>query len=726
LKEIIRFILSFTAPAVAALLTMIIISTTMDKVYALQEVAGPLIVNINPGETKSFLWGLVPERNESNVVNLYADGNGSQFLTFPRNFDLVLGRVNYVPGNVSIPFNYANGSGELDPTIHASLSEKNETAEFGANAVNLEVSKVLSIVIGDNKTETKNLPTSPGTVQQGYPGFTTKGTINSLITTPVTKWIATGNWSMNVNAGNLTYFETNMTWYNSSGTAAHTHEFLNFKADKQKPVSFRQPGNNLFINGSMDVGTNQRVVWKDVPSTIEINGKKTISISVDDNYTNHHFVSQPILGVVNSFVLCADLPGPNMEILPPCTPSVSSNGNVSLTSSASDESITIVQSISPSPSQSPPIMTSTATNSSLPSTQQSQSQSGNLTSPSQSASMITSPPPVIQSSNDVTANIVTNNISMYENTSIGLKVGYPSNWVLKPGRVVNPSLDIVAVLSPQLDNDSAFTVAVQKFEPGATIAEYANNTINNYRTQIPEFQPTLFNTHGMLAGNPAYEIDGTYVDDRSTKRQLFEFGTALNNKLYLFQFDAAESKSPSYIPAVGDMIRSLQIAPIAEQGFQVNNTTREEQNEIESTTTCRNITIAGADASGFEKDPKDYNPPEHAIDNDMGTWWSNKGVPSWFQISLAEPVAICSVDVAWNKGNERTYDFTVSTSSDGQSFTDIFTGKSSGKTLSYENYDLQNSTSVMPSDVKFIKLSFTVSSSKVGWVGIREAKVSGR
>ena len=69
----------------------------------------------------------------------------------------------------------------------------------------------------------------------------------------------------------------------------------------------------------MDVGTNQRVVWKNIPSTININGEKTISISVDDKMTNQHFASQPILGVITSFTTCSDIPGPNMEILVPCT-----------------------------------------------------------------------------------------------------------------------------------------------------------------------------------------------------------------------------------------------------------------------------------------------------------------------------------------------------------------------------------------------------------------------
>lgn len=563
---------------------------------------------------------------------------------------------------------------------------------------------VYALQVDENKTENKNLVA----LQTEPIGFIAEGSINSLITTPATKWIATGNWSMGVNNGNLSYFNTNMTWYNSNGTGAHSHEFLNFKVSGGKLISLLQPGNNISTLGTMDVGTNHRVVWKNVPSTILINGKKTITISVNDNTTNHHFASQPVLGVVGSFEQCADIPGPNMEVLSPCTSLNSpannnNNKNSTFSSSPGQENV---------PQQ--PISSNPPASSTSPET-------ANVSEPEVQLSITQSQPGSNASINSA------GNLFTYENGTIGLKLTYPSNWLLKPGRVVNPSVEILAVLSPSTDNDSAFTMAVQRLEERqvTSVGEYANNTLDSYKQRISSFQPDLFNPNGALSTRPAYEIDGTYLDDHSLKRMLIEVGTIVNNKVFIFQFDAPELKSPDYLPAVGEMLHSLKINSSVQDTLGVPvNTNLEGQNQTQST--CRNITVASSDASGFEKDPKDYNPPEHAIDNDLQTWWSYKGVPSWFQISLAEPVSPCSVGVAWNKGDERTYDFTISTSDDGQSFTDVLTDKSSGKSLSYENYDLQNSTSSSISDVKFLKLGFTGSSSKVGWVGIRDIKVSGK
>ena len=146
-----------------------------------------------------------------------------------------------------------------------------------------------------------------------------KGTINSVIVVPQTKWIATGNWIMTVNYGNLTGFLTNMSFFDEKGTATHTHEFQNFRPSAINKVILQGPDNTVIVRGLVDVGTNHKVVWKDVPSIINIKGGKTISIAVNDKATNSHFASQPILGVVKSFTQCSDIPGPDMVILPPCS-----------------------------------------------------------------------------------------------------------------------------------------------------------------------------------------------------------------------------------------------------------------------------------------------------------------------------------------------------------------------------------------------------------------------
>lgn len=693
------------AALLVTILVIIIIGSTSIQTGAFQQVAGPVIININPGETKSFSWGLVAANNETSMLKLYADGNGSEFLSFPESFRLASGKTNYVVGNVTIPINHPTNA-TLTPIIHSTISE-NDTTNTGGNAVNVELSKMLTITIGANNTQpiiTNNLTSTPSFQKPALIGLglLTKGTINSLITTPTTQWIASGNWSLNVNDGNATLFETKMTWNNLNGTNAHSHEFQNLRVSK--PISLNQTEKNISISGLLDVGTNQRVIWKDIPSTININGKRTISISVDDNKTNQHFASQPILGVVSSFLICSDIPGPNMEVLTPCSQTSS------LTSSASPLGSEAFPGVQPNlPSQS-----SIPQNVSEPLQQaQSQNQLTTIQSP-----LLSNVP-----TNNLSAsvnNLTMGNFSTYENSTVGLKVKYPSNWNLKQGSTVNPLLDIITVLSPKSDDNSSFTIGTNKADGlGTTVNSFANNTINNYEKNVKGFQTILYNPDSALSGNPAYQLDGTYIDDSSIKRHLTENGILYNNKIYIFQFNTTESKSQDYLPIVGQIVQSVEFLPNVPESSELTN---EVSSSNQSSQNCENIPPANATASAFETDPKDYNPPGEAIDRDLKTWWANQGIPSWLQIDLQRTTTLCTVEIAWNKGDERTYEFTIATTSDGITFTDVFNGKSTGKTLSYEKYNIDNST---PS-VKSIKLSFTGSSSKSGWVSIKEVKLIGR
>src|SRR5919198_3700176 len=148
-------------------------------------------------------------------------------------------------------------------------------------------------------------------------GLIADGTIDSIIFAPGTRWIATGNWSMVLRNGNVTSVNTNMLWYNSNGTGTHTHEILNFKSNPTDVTV--KPGENVIVKGLTDVGTNHRITWTNVHSTIDIKGGKTIAISLDDRETNKHFAGQTIYGIVKSFTKCSDQPGPNMEVLAPCS-----------------------------------------------------------------------------------------------------------------------------------------------------------------------------------------------------------------------------------------------------------------------------------------------------------------------------------------------------------------------------------------------------------------------
>jgi hypothetical protein len=56
---------------------------------------------------------------------------------------------------------------------------------------------------------------------------------------------------------------------------------------------------SIQISGLVDVKTNGKNAWGDVPTTISISKGRTISNNIADNGTQIHFMGQSIYGIVN-------------------------------------------------------------------------------------------------------------------------------------------------------------------------------------------------------------------------------------------------------------------------------------------------------------------------------------------------------------------------------------------------------------------------------------------
>jgi len=105
-------------------------------------------------------------------------------------------------------------------------------------------------------------------------------------------------------------------------------------------------------------------------------------------------------------------------------------------------------------------------------------------------------------------------------------------------------------------------------------------------------------------------------------------------------------------------------------------------NKASAESCSNNLFISSVKASSSDSG----YPPSNVLDNDRSTRWSSPTVGSWIQVDLGTTKNICSVDIAWWKGNERQYDFVIATSTDGTTFTNKLTSSSSGTTLNSEKY----------------------------------------
>jgi len=136
-------------------------------------------------------------------------------------------------------------------------------------------------------------------------------------------------------------------------------------------------------------------------------------------------------------------------------------------------------------------------------------------------------------------------------------------------------------------------------------------------------------------------------------------------------------------------------------------------NKVGAQSCTTNLAISSVTASG-----NDGNVPSNVADNNFSTRWSNAGVGSWIRTDLGGIKTICSVDIAWYKGNERTSNFIISTSTDGSTFTDVFKGTSSGTTLNSEKYTISST------NTRYVKITVN-GNSQNSWASITEIDVYG-
>jgi hypothetical protein len=134
---------------------------------------------------------------------------------------------------------------------------------------------------------------------------------------------------------------------------------------------------------------------------------------------------------------------------------------------------------------------------------------------------------------------------------------------------------------------------------------------------------------------------------------------------------------------------------------------------------CPSLAINSLAASG-----DDGNVPSNAIDDNLGTRWSDYGIGPWLIGDLGEQNAtstttICYVDIAWYNGNQRSNNFEISVSNDTTTYTTVYTGNSSGTTISPERYDFADI------EARYVKITIN-GNNQNEWASITEIEINGQ
>lgn len=129
---------------------------------------------------------------------------------------------------------------------------------------------------------------------------------------------------------------------------------------------------------------------------------------------------------------------------------------------------------------------------------------------------------------------------------------------------------------------------------------------------------------------------------------------------------------------------------------------------------CASLPVSNITASGDDG----VNHPPLAIDKNTDTRWSNLGLGSWIQVDMGQGNTVCSVAINWHRGNERVNSFVISVSSDDKTYTNVFSGKSDGVSLTEQNYNFE------PQTTRFVRVTVT-GNTQNNWISIAEIRIYG-
>ena len=139
-----------------------------------------------------------------------------------------------------------------------------------------------------------------------YPNFSAVGKISSLNfynnsladIAGAEKVVLSGDWSINVNNGSISFFEADFIAAPSDGSVSHTHELVNLIVEGGHPIQILSNGNASIV-GTIDIKLNGISLWNAVKTTVLISKGRTLTIILNDLDTHHHFMKQPIYGIVD-------------------------------------------------------------------------------------------------------------------------------------------------------------------------------------------------------------------------------------------------------------------------------------------------------------------------------------------------------------------------------------------------------------------------------------------
>jgi hypothetical protein len=148
----------------------------------------------------------------------------------------------------------------------------------------------------------------------------------------------------------------------------------------------------------------------------------------------------------------------------------------------------------------------------------------------------------------------------YENSTYGIRIQYPSNWIKQESQNQSSNL-IVGFKSPPGNGFAYITIERGGHVPqNISLEQFSNATINELRQSFPGFNLTESNST-TLAGIPAHEIVYTSLTQSGHELELMQVWTLKDARDFIITYGSLSRDFSSYLPTIQKMIDSFAFIP---------------------------------------------------------------------------------------------------------------------------------------------------------------------
>jgi hypothetical protein len=212
---------------------------------------------------------------------------------------------------------------------------------------------------------------------------------------------------------------------------------------------------------------------------------------------------------------------------------------------------------------------------------------------------------------EAAAQTPTKNFSMYDNSTSGIKIQYPSDW-----HIISSNDSLVRFITPAENDSDTYLEGLSISKPvtlcGNTSLTDAMNRIavNHVKSgaELNETKPIVLKN-----GNSAYKLIYTFINPQFGMLKGQDILTINDNKLYAIQYTAQSLEYYNYLPIVQEMIDSLQILNSSDTMKKVLNDSDNQTEEL-LTYTDNNYGISMKYPSDWTKEEIDTTPRNYDID----------------------------------------------------------------------------------------------------------------